>query len=104
MPEQDSMDKLVHQFYQLELHEQKRLQAIMEWHAKGSGVLLQPTAGCDEKIHRNASEKKGWEWAIQRESDIKELKRLMNWERGIEDIEYFPFSITAGVERGTKNR
>ncbi|OXG19580.1 protein-tyrosine-phosphatase [Cryptococcus neoformans Tu401-1] len=104
MPEQDSMDKLAHQFYQLELHEQKRLQAIMEWHAKGSGVLLQPTAGCDEKIRRNASEKKGWEWAIQRESDIKELKRLMNWERGIEDIEYFPFSITAGVERGTKNR
>lgn len=104
MPEQDSMDKLAHQFYQLELHEQKRLQAIMEWHTKGSGALLQPDAGYEGQTSRGASEKKNWEWAIQRESDMEELKRLMNWEREIKDIEYFPFSITAGVERGTKNR
>ncbi|KIR59658.1 protein-tyrosine-phosphatase [Cryptococcus bacillisporus CA1873] len=104
MPEQDSMDKLAHQFYQLELHEQKRLQAIMEWHTKGSGALLQPDVGYEGRTSRGASEKKNWEWAIQRESDMEELKRLMNWDQGIKDIEYFPFSITAGVERGTKNR
>nr|XP_018262955.1 uncharacterized protein I303_04444 [Kwoniella dejecticola CBS 10117]OBR85113.1 hypothetical protein I303_04444 [Kwoniella dejecticola CBS 10117] len=70
MPEKESMDQLAKQFYDLELNEQKRLQAVMKWHSQGSGGLLSDQAG--------------------KETTIQE--------------DYFPFSITAGVERGTKNR
>ncbi|WWC94473.1 hypothetical protein V866_001319 [Kwoniella sp. B9012] len=93
MPEKDSMDQLAKQFYDLELNEQKRLQAVMEWHSKGSGMMLNDKAGKES-------------WAEKRHHDAEEVQRLTNWngeEATLQD-DYFPFSITAGVERGTKNR
>ncbi|KAK8864617.1 hypothetical protein IAR55_001867 [Kwoniella newhampshirensis] len=97
MPERDSMDTLAKQFYELELSEQKRLQGVMEWHTKGSGAKLGLSEG-------NAK------WAGQKESDVEEVRRLGEWtgetarDRDRDQEDYFPFSITAGVERGTKNR
>ncbi|OCF74348.1 hypothetical protein I204_04719 [Kwoniella mangroviensis CBS 8886] len=93
MPEKDSMDQLAKQFYDLELNEQKRLQAVMEWHSNASGMLLSDKAGKES-------------WAEKRHHDAEEVQRLTNWngeEATLQD-DYFPFSITAGVERGTKNR
>ncbi|WWD17075.1 hypothetical protein CI109_101512 [Kwoniella shandongensis] len=93
MPETESMDALAKQFYELELSEQKRLQGVMEWHTKGSGGL-------------GGSGTQKADWAGQRQSDADEVKRLGDWngERARDQEDYFPFSITAGVERGTKNR
>ncbi|WVW84244.1 hypothetical protein I302_106274 [Kwoniella bestiolae CBS 10118] len=93
MPEKESMDQLANQFYDLELNEQKRLQTVMEWHSKGSGMALGAEAGKES-------------WAEKRHNDAQEVSRLTNWngeEATLQD-DYFPFSITAGVERGTKNR
>ncbi|OCF39291.1 hypothetical protein I317_06916 [Kwoniella heveanensis CBS 569] len=93
MPEKDSMDALAKQFYELELSEQKRLQAIMEWHSKGSGGALGDRAGAED-------------WIEKRRNDADEVRRLADWkgEEARLPGDYFPFSITAGVERGTKNR
>ncbi|WWC89099.1 uncharacterized protein L201_004017 [Kwoniella dendrophila CBS 6074] len=93
MPEKESMDQLAKQFYDLELNEQKRLQAVMEWHSKGSGMALGNDAGRES-------------WADKRHHDAEEVQRLTNWngEEATLQEDYFPFSITAGVERGTKNR
>ncbi|WVO18343.1 hypothetical protein L204_106058 [Cryptococcus depauperatus] len=103
MPEKDSMEELAKQFYELELHEQKRLQAVMEWHARESGDIVQESKSYGAQPPKGRQEGKGWDWAVQRKSDMEELQRLMKSE-GIENNKHFPFSITAGVERGTKNR
>ncbi|WVR06810.1 hypothetical protein IAU60_003846 [Kwoniella sp. DSM 27419] len=93
MPEKESMDALARQFYQLELSEQKRLQAVMDWHSHGSGMELGDGAGRED-------------WTEKRRNDAEELRRLAEWkgEEAKPQGDYFPFSITAGVERGTKNR
>ncbi|WVQ99484.1 hypothetical protein IAU59_006619 [Kwoniella sp. CBS 9459] len=93
MPEKESMDALAKQFYELELSEQKRLQAIMEWHSLGSGGALDDSAGRED-------------WIDKRRNDAEEVQRLAEWkgEEAKLQGDYFPFSITAGVERGTKNR
>ncbi|WVF71381.1 hypothetical protein IAT40_006185 [Kwoniella sp. CBS 6097] len=93
MPEKHSMDTLAKQFYELELSEQKRLQAIMEWHSKGSGAALDERAGTED-------------WIEKRRNDAEEVQRLADWtgQEARLQGDYFPFSITAGVERGTKNR
>jgi hypothetical protein len=87
MPEQDSAERLAEEFYKVELGEQKRLQAVMDWHSKSSGqVVATAPAG-------------------QRELDQKAKAELSGWSGGDASGEnYFPYSITAGVERGTKNR
>ncbi|WRT66591.1 uncharacterized protein IL334_003550 [Kwoniella shivajii] len=93
MPEKDSMDQLAKQFYNLEFSEQQRLQSVMEWHTNGSGTTLNDRAGNET-------------WADRRRNDAQEVQRLTDWtgEEATLQEDYFPFSITAGVERGTKNR
>ncbi|KAK4688084.1 tyrosine-protein phosphatase 2/3, partial [Tremellales sp. Uapishka_1] len=92
MDDKDSMDKLAHQFYEIELGEQKRLQAVMEWHTKGSGAVIRP----------EESSEKGRQREFMKARDVQEVRRLTG-DKETED-ESNPFSITAGVERGTKNR
>ncbi|WVQ73920.1 hypothetical protein IAR50_003501 [Cryptococcus sp. DSM 104548] len=104
MDEKDSQDQLAHEFYNLELHEQRRLQAVMEWHTKGSGSVLRDGEGYASQQPEGKREKASWERAVQDQCDMDELSRLVDWENGRAEHEYFPFSITAGVERGTKNR
>jgi hypothetical protein len=101
MPSDQGAEKLANQFYEVELGEQRRLQSVMNWHAQDSGATLDG---------RNPSE--AW---TQQVKDKEEVTRMKAWtlaqQTGVqspddeaEDDHYFPFSITAGVERGTKNR
>lgn len=80
MPEKDSMDLLADQFYRIELGEQQRLQTVMQ--------TLSRTNGCEPDTTTTA-----------RSAD--EVEQFMARDCG---KKYYPFSITAGVERGTKNR
>ncbi|KAL7421980.1 phosphotyrosine-specific ptp2-like protein [Cryptotrichosporon argae] len=98
MPEKDSMDKLADQFYQIELGEQRRLQSVMSWHTQGSGALLPDGAG------RGVGRTGAGGASEQVEKDADEVDRLVEWGGGAHRTKYFPFSITAGVERGAKNR
>jgi hypothetical protein len=94
--DKDAADVLAQQFYQVELGEQRRLQAVMNWHTQDSGAMTN-----DKQAHQDRG---------QRSRDKEEVDRLAAWGAaqvsGVEngDDDYFPFSITAGVERGTKNR
>lgn len=72
MGDDQSAERLAEEFYQVELGEQKRLQAVMDFHSKSSSVV-----GTKDVPMNGVTD---------------------------DDPEYFPFSITAGVERGTKNR
>ena len=87
-PGKSSMDRLADEFYKIELHEQKRLQAVMDWHTKESGSQMPSLlikSGEKDDIRRVVAE-----------------ASPLSPKAG--DKDYFPFSITAGVERGTKNR
>lgn len=84
MPQKDSMDLLAQQFYKVELGEQKRLQSVMDFLARDDNG--QPTRSALADEPKNAVE----------------VEQLM--EEDATGAGYFPFSITAGVERGTKNR
>ncbi|CAK9780732.1 unnamed protein product [Cutaneotrichosporon oleaginosum] len=86
MPDTDSQDVLAKQFYRLERGEQERLQGVMNVLSKGSraqGLQQSPAAGAQALC-------------------ADEIEKLM--ADGSDQGNYFPFSITAGVERGTKNR
>jgi hypothetical protein len=78
MSDDESAERLAEEFFRVELGEQKRLQAVMDWHSKSSGVMIMPT-------------------------ETKNGPKLDAQGNDKED-DYFPYSITAGVERGTKNR
>lgn len=78
-PEDVVATRLAHEFESIERDEQQRLQGIMDWHTRGSRQW------CDEDQRKLED---GFEYAK---------------EQGAGE-EYFPFSITAGVERGSKNR
>ena len=87
MPEQESAERLAEEFFRVELGEQKRLQAVMDWHSKSSGTVV------------------SHEFVEQKEADEKATAKLDAWRGGHgDDVDYFPYSISAGVERGTKNR
>lgn len=79
-PEQVA-SRLAHEFESVERDEQRRLQGIMDWHARGSRQWCK-----DDQL--------------KMEEDFCHDRK----SHGSRDIEYFPFSITAGVERGSKNR
>jgi hypothetical protein len=104
MDEDKGAEQLAQQFYVVERNEQKRLQALMDWHSEGSGAVLPSTTSEDLGPKGKAST-----WAKQQQKDKADVERLADWGKGhnlggIEGEEYYPFSITAGVERGTKNR
>ncbi|EIW70551.1 hypothetical protein M231_07763 [Tremella mesenterica] len=88
MPEKDRMDRLAEQFYAIELGEQKRLQAVMDYHTKESGTKLEHTPPEPQQTLKNSS------------VFMSRSESLSSSQEG----DYFPFSITAGVERGSKNR
>ena len=92
LPPAEAAERLANEFYQVELKEQKRLQAIMNWHSRTpharslarnslSPGTAPPTAG--EVFGSNYT-------TVQASADAEDS--------------YFPFSIAAGVERGAKNR
>ena len=99
LPDTECSEILANQFYRIERGEQKRLQAVMDFHSRGSG-------GSWPKSAKHDPDPRGEAWFEQRAQDAAEVKRLAAWTGGTQTLEdqYFPFSITAGVERGTKNR
>jgi tyrosine-protein phosphatase 2/3 len=77
------------QFYRIELAEQRRMMSVMEYHTKESDLQpsLQPTVTGAAAVSDKASDV-GSTAASSSKVDSKA----------------FPFSITAGVEKGAKNR
>ncbi|BEI98530.1 hypothetical protein CcaverHIS631_0308290 [Cutaneotrichosporon cavernicola] len=86
MKDADSQDVLANQFYRLERGEQERLQGVMNVLSKGCRARGLPQASPADGKTLCADD----------------VERLM--ADGADQDNYFPFSITAGVERGTKNR
>lgn len=99
LSDKECSDHLAGQFYRIELGEQKRLQGVMDFHSKGSGANFTETAQEDAGERRQA-------WYKDRAQDVAEVRRCADGGIGTVPLEnhYFPFSITAGVERGSKNR
>ena len=91
LPEAECSTRLADQFYRAELAEQKRLQGVMDFHSKGSAWA------------ESFNQADGQPWFEERTQDAAELKRCADAGLAMND-NYFPFSITAGVERGGKNR
>ena len=87
LPAPQSAERLAEEFYQVELKEQRRLQAVMDWHTRDSGA-----AWIDQIPGRNKASVDGL---------LEEAKSVNG---SIMEDGSFPFSITAGVERGAKNR
>ncbi|KAH9177017.1 hypothetical protein EDB89DRAFT_2065200 [Lactarius sanguifluus] len=76
------------QFYRIELGEQRRLMGIMEHHSRESGRVLEGETKGNKSKKRSKLRSKG----TGRSS------------RGKHGSREFPYSITAGVEKGAKNR
>ena len=92
LPADETAERLAHEFYQVEVKEQKRLQAIMNWHSRAP-LDQNPTGGfvSPGKVLPKALQVFG--------SDASSIR-----PGAAEKDDYFPFSIAAGVERGAKNR
>ena len=87
MPDEESAQRLAGEFYQVERGEQKRLQAVMNWHSNSSGGMV------------------GNSFEGPQETNRKAQSHLSAWSSGnTVGQDYFPYSITAGVEQGSKNR
>ena len=65
MSDKDAADVLAKQFYQVELGEQKRLQAVMDWHTLDSGAMTN-----EKQAHQDRG---------QRAADKDEVRRLASW-------------------------
>jgi hypothetical protein len=82
------------QFYRIELAEQRRLRSVMEHHARESEVSAYAAAGQAYTLGEGGQ---GIIGAGARSPGVKTLPSTP--VQGA-----FPFSITAGVEKGAKNR
>ncbi|KAI0005412.1 hypothetical protein BJV74DRAFT_880678 [Russula compacta] len=87
----EGSEALAMQFYRIELGEQRRLMGVMEHHSKESGRIME--AG-ETKGHKSKSKKRS-------KQRSKVTGRSSRGKHGSRD---FPYSITAGVEKGAKNR
>ena len=99
---EDLARALAMQFYKIELGEQRRLMGVMEHHSKESttvpaSVQSQSYAQVQGTISESDEERTEEEDNGDRDGGDRERER----ER---EEEAFPFSITAGVEKGEKNR
>ena len=86
---EEGTEALAMQFYRIELGEQRRLMGIMQHHSSESGRVMTSSSG-------TPSSEEILEAPVPRVRHHK--SRLNRTEVS------FPYSITAGVEKGTKNR
>jgi len=86
----EGSEALAMQFYRIELGEQRRLMGVMEHHSRESGRIMEEgeTKSRKSKSKRSKQRNKG-------------TGRSSRGKHGSRD---FPYSITAGVEKGAKNR
>ena len=86
-PQAEGSEALAMQFYRIELGEQRRLMGIMAHHSRESGRVLEGETKSKSK-KRSKLRSKG----------------MGRSSRGKHGSREFPYSITAGVEKGAKNR
>lgn len=91
-PSPEVAEQLAKEFERVERDEQKRLQGIMDWHSRDTRLAENKTPMAPGNLKRLAST--GYIRTTQTQSDMDQHDKS----------DYFPFSITAGVERGSKNR
>ena len=87
-PQAEGSEALAMQFYRIELGEQRRLMGIMAHHSRESGRVLEGEAKSSKSKKRSKLRSKG----------------MGRSSRGKHGSREFPYSITAGVEKGAKNR
>lgn len=94
---EEGAETLAMQFYRIELAEQRRLRSVMEHHARESEVSAYAAAGQAYTLGEGGQ---GIIGAGARSATATGIKTLPSTPvQGS-----FPFSITAGVEKGAKNR
>lgn len=94
---EEGAETLAMQFYRIELAEQRRLRSVMEHHARESEVSAYAAAGQAYTLGEGGQ---GIVGAGARSATATGIKTLPSTPvQGS-----FPFSITAGVEKGAKNR
>ncbi|TFY73031.1 hypothetical protein EWM64_g10981, partial [Hericium alpestre] len=107
----EGSEALAMQFYRIELGEQRRLMGVMEHHSRESGRLVSP--GKDKRLKDNdpdGVEADGEaDGEVTKKKDKKKRKASKkDKSKGKKDDHGakgdFPYSITAGVEKGAKNR
>jgi len=86
---EEGTEALAMQFYRIELGEQRRLMGIMQHHSSESGrVLTSSSSGSPSEENPEVS-----------------IPRVRHHKSRLNRTEVsFPYSITAGVEKGAKNR
>jgi protein-tyrosine phosphatase len=122
-PDEQVAEQIANEFESVERGEQRRLQGIMNWHSKGSRKL----AGWKNQAEEDEEDEVMWtanagsrQAAINRIVALRRKSEHAHESNGKKDAahavespgseasgegeEYFPFSITAGIERGSKNR
>ncbi|KAI0716182.1 hypothetical protein C8T65DRAFT_768879 [Cerioporus squamosus] len=92
------------QFYKIELGEQKRLLGVMERHSMESGKVVQEAPGVRGFVGTVPSGGKGTEGVPSVAATIAAEDTQLAATTGEEAISSFPYSITAGLEKGSKNR
>lgn len=100
---EEGTEALAMQFYRVELGEQRRLQGVMQHHSQESG---QPTGSVVQlktpaKPNHPSSDQGASVGALHQGSPDSSSSTD---QRMSEEPTYFPFSITAGIEKGHKNR
>lgn len=93
---EETVEALAMQFYRIELGEQRRLQGVMEHHSRDSGAAWEDHVRREQEKHKRVSDR---EKAKRKAKD----NSLGDCEGDVEDTP-FPYSITAGIEQGSKNR
>ncbi|KAF9652061.1 hypothetical protein BDM02DRAFT_352315 [Thelephora ganbajun] len=86
---EEGTEALAMQFYRIELGEQRRLMGVMQHHSSESGRVLTSSSG-------SPSSEENFEAPVPR---VRHPKCRLNRTEVS-----FPYSITAGVEKGAKNR
>lgn len=102
-------EALAMQFYKIEVGEQRRLMGIMDHHSResdsivaGSSVAASTgarTPGPSASLQSRTTTATGLEPRVRKTADVPSKRLVKESEE-----RPFPFSITAGVERGHKNR
>lgn len=120
-PSNETAAILANEFENVERDEQRRLQSIMEWHSRGLKHIDEASKAGKAHRRRDKQRRMSFQTDADRvhaeEKAARKILRVQRTQSGmvqvksaeVEDLsevpeDYFPFSITAGVERGAKNR
>ncbi|KAI0638772.1 hypothetical protein C8Q77DRAFT_1151802 [Trametes polyzona] len=104
-PDADDLTRaLENQFYNIELGEQKRLLGVMERHSMESGKVIQEGGGVRGVLGTVPAGKAAEGKPSVGASAVSQPDSQTAAVVGEEAVSSFPYSITAGLEKGAKNR